>query len=66
LVVWLLDEKGADVNATTAGDRTPLFYAKTPDILTALLDRGADPCTADRCGALPLMWHASFGKVGIV
>jgi hypothetical protein len=66
LVVWLLDEKGADVNGTAAHGRTAIFYAKTPDILTALLDRGADPCTADRFGMSPLMWHMLAGTVDTV
>ena len=43
LVVWLLDEMGADVNATTRYGETPIHHASSLDILTALLDRGADP-----------------------
>jgi len=45
LVVWLIDERGADVNAWsgTTIRFTPLHVVKSVDILTALLDRGADP-----------------------
>jgi hypothetical protein len=63
LVVWLLDKKGADVNATTAGERTAIFYAETPDILTTLLDRGADPNVADAHGTRPLMLRAFLGQI---
>ena len=54
LVVWLLDEKGADVNATTSFGLTPLHWADSLDILNALLDRGADP-TVRSDGLTPLM-----------
>ena len=43
LTVWLLDEKGADVKARTKDGESPLHEARSLDILTALLDRGADP-----------------------
>ena len=42
LVVWLLDEKGADVNGTTADGRTAIYWAASLDILIVLLDRGGD------------------------
>lgn len=42
LVVWLLDEKGADVNATMVNKENPLRNAKSLDILEALLNRGAE------------------------
>ena len=50
LVVWLLDEKGADVNASMALGRSALHYAETLDILNALLDRGGDPTRIDFLG----------------
>ena len=43
LVLWLL-EKGADVNAQTIDGDTPLHLKDSPEVITALLDRGADPC----------------------
>ena len=39
LVLWLLDEKGADVNATTGEERTAFHGACSVDILVALLNR---------------------------
>jgi ankyrin repeat protein len=66
LVVWLLDEKGADVNATTVDGSSVLHFAKTPDMLTALLDRGADPTIANRDGGLPLPSQASNGSAVVV
>ena len=35
LIVWLLDEKGADVNGTSTKGNTPLHLAKTPEIVAA-------------------------------
>ena len=61
LVVWLLDEKGADVNGTMADGTSAFHAAGSLDILTALLDRGADPTLAYEENSLPIMWHASFG-----
>jgi len=55
LVVWLLDEKGADVNATMANRVSALHYAKTLDILNALLDRGGIP-PAETSGVAPLLY----------
>ena len=66
LVVWLLDEKGADVNGTTGNGRSALHYVAPVDILIALLDRGADPIVADRNGGLPLIRHAVFASVDTV
>ena len=63
LVVWLLDEKVADVNAITADGRTALHWADTLDILNALLDRGAATTVADCDGRVPLMLQTSSSKV---
>jgi ankyrin repeat protein len=63
LVVWLLDEKGADVNACTGGWKSALHYAFFLDIFIALLDRGADPILpAGHCEP-PLMSQAQYGTV---
>jgi len=43
LVLWLLDERGADVNGRLDGWETPLHVACSLDVLNVLLDRGADP-----------------------
>ena len=55
LAVWLLDEKGADVNATTSDGEAPLHRAPTPDIVSVLLDHGADPTLLNCIGWTPLM-----------
>ena len=66
LVMWLVDEKGADVNARYRGKFTPLDVAKALDIITALLDRGADPALVAGHRATPLMKQAGYLKVNIV
>lgn len=43
LVLWLLDEKGADVNARCYSGYTALHWTCSLDILTVLLDRDGDP-----------------------
>ena len=53
LVVWLLDEKGADVNGTMADGTSAFHAAGSLDILTALLDRGADPTLAGNNAVAP-------------
>lgn len=53
LVLWLVDEKGADLNATTSKGQPPLHEAGSFDIFTALLDRGAKPHSARRVWLLP-------------
>jgi hypothetical protein len=66
LTVWLLDEKGADVNATSLCGYTPLHMAPSLDILAALLNRGADPTLLNRFGRTPLMSQALYGRIDIV
>lgn len=66
LILWLLDEKGADVNATTLGELTSLHMASSPDIATALLDRGADPTIISDDGCSPLMIQAMYEKADVV
>ena len=66
LTVWLVDEKGADVNATTSRGLSALHEARSLDIVTALLDRGVAPIRLDDDGVSPLMRHALFGKFDIV
>lgn len=61
--VCLLDEKGADVNATAREGLTPLYDAPSLDILTALLDRCADPTLPDDDGLTPLMPQSRYGPV---
>ena len=66
LVTWLL-ENGADANAITMEGDTALHCASRPDVITALLDRGADPIILpDRAGVLLLKWQAQYGSVKVV
>jgi len=43
LVLRIVKEKGADVNATNALGSSPLHYTDSLDVLNALLECGADP-----------------------
>lgn len=61
LTVWLLDEKGADVNARWIGGRTVLMSTTSPDIISALLARGADPALAEDKGWTSLIAQVSCG-----
>ena len=63
LTVLLLDEKGADVNATISGGVTPLHLAPPLDILAALMNRGGDPTHTNYNGWTPLMGQARHGSV---
>jgi len=63
LVVWLLDKKGADMNGRNEYGCTPLHYAKSLDILFALLNRRADPALVTVDGVSPLMYCAIRGEV---
>ena len=55
LVLWLVTEKGADVNGTDWFGYGPLHLAKSLDVLDALLDCAADPIQLDSDGSTPLM-----------
>jgi ankyrin repeat protein len=61
LTVWLLDEKGADVNATMSSRCAPLHSAYFFAMLTTLLNRGADPTIRDNSGWTPLMMQMLSG-----
>jgi len=62
LTVWLVDAKGADVNAGSNYGKKTLHGAQSLDILTALLDRGADPTMLNNDGMSPLMSQAIYGQ----
>jgi len=66
LVMWLLDEKGANVNGTIENGISALHLAGSLDILTALLDRGADPIQPNRYSELPLMSQVIAGTIEVV
>ena len=66
LVLWLLDEKGADVNKRIYNGQISLHAVHSLDILNALLDRGADPTLLRDEGFSPLMQHANYGRIDMV
>jgi hypothetical protein len=66
LVLWLVDKKGADVNATTSKGQSSLHEAGSFDIFTALLDRGANPILPGEYDHSPLMRHARSGNIKAV
>jgi hypothetical protein len=66
LVLWLLDVKGADVDARLLRGQTVLAVRQSFDIFNALLDRGADPTLLDVCGMSPLMHHARYFRVVVM
>ena len=66
LTLWLVDEKGADVNKRTWNGYTPLHAVRSLDILNTLLDRGADPTVPDNAGYTPLLHHAVICKIHIM
>ena len=61
LTVWLLDEKGADVNAARDGF-TAIHDARSLDILTALMDRGADP-RVEPVDDLIALWKSRLSRL---
>lgn len=63
MVVWLLDEKGADVNVTTMRGSSSLHKANRLDILNVLMDRGANPVVRDEYGLTILMEQTRLGLV---
>ena len=68
--VRLLLARGANVNARSATERTPLLvaaaYPGTVDVLRLLLDRGADLHAQDRAGATALALAVRSADVEVV
>jgi ankyrin repeat protein len=54
-VAELLISKGADVNARSLHDETPLMAAKTTDMTALLIAKGADVNMNSKSGASPLL-----------
>ena len=61
--MWLLDEKGAEVNATSRDGRSALHHAASLDILTASLNRDADLTHVEYRGWSALIYQAGDGPV---
>jgi len=67
LIVWLLDDLAADVNMRAGVfEWTANHWAGSLDMMTALLDRGADPTLADKDGLTPLMHQVIKEYVDLV
>lgn len=66
LVLWLVNEKGADVNAADESGDVPLHHAKSLDVLNALLDCGADPSIVISHKLTPLMLYVIWRKSEMV
>ena len=56
-VTWLIDEQGADVNYKEGGTQRALCNACSPELVSALMDRGADPGPTRSGDWTALMWH---------
>ena len=58
LVTYLLEEKGADVNLTDSNCHTPLHAATSAEMITVLLNHGADVAVSEFWyGLTPFMWQ---------
>ena len=69
LVTWLLEENGADVNLKGLCAHTPLYIARSAEMITVLLIHGADVGVSGLavCYSLtPLMWQIWEGRVECV
>ena len=66
LVTWLVDEKGADINASTHDGYTALFLAKSVQMLSFFLQRGVDPLLHNPDGRTPLMYHSNRYRTDFV
>lgn len=62
LSIWLVYEMGADVDAPSSDNTTPVHEAGNVAMLSALLKRGADPTLGSAEGGLPLMLHVIYRK----
>ncbi len=65
----LLVELGSNVNALTDNDRTPIMAATMSDateIVSLLLDHGADATIADEYWRTPLHLASQFGALDIM
>jgi hypothetical protein len=57
-ITWLVNEKCVHIDARDQWGKTATFYAKSVDVLSFLLERGADPMLQASYGWTVLMWHS--------
>lgn len=60
LVLWLLDERGADLNTRVSDGQIALHAACSLEVLNVLLDRGAGSILLDDEGGSPLMYYTNL------
>jgi len=65
-VVRLLLERGADANARTKIDETPLVLVRSVEVATLLLDAGAEIDPTPTCNTTPLRAAAGRGDLPLV
>jgi ankyrin repeat protein len=65
-VVTLLLKRGADVNAVAVLKRTPLHFAKTPQVADLLITAGARINAKDEMGQTPLHLAAEHSNKGVM
>ena len=61
-IIFLLIEKGADINAKNNKGETALFYAQNPEIIKTLIEKGLDINAQNNEGNTPL--HTVIQKAG--
>ena len=68
LILWLVNEKGADVNAAVDCNGLSLFHvARSCDVVKALLDCGTDPTLQEATnGDTPLIFFCGMASVILI
>lgn len=69
IVKWLIDHASANIEAHTINGLTALYWSSArghPEVVSLLLNRGADINRANRSGLSPLMVAANNRHVGVV
>lgn len=62
-LVWLIKDKGVDVNGKSKNGKRALHLADSVEKLSALLNNDADPTLVDDDGENPLMAHARYVRL---
>ena len=66
LILWLVNEKGADVNVRDADGYTPIHFAESLDVINTLLDCGADPTLVEYAEVNMLIFQLGDHKYDVV